>query len=285
MAAFRSRAAALVLLLLAACAGEPAATYEFSPLEIPGAASVVAAGINDAGHVVGWYTRADTVRGFIHRDGRHTTVEYPGAVLTQLHGIGPDGAVVGSYRNAGEGPIDFHGFMRTPSGEFVPIDVPGHKSTIAQRLLADGTILGCQHGGDFMGSMRGISIRDGRVTALDLTATMTNGGTPDGSKLVGLVMDTHRGFVVERGVLTQFEVPGAVETEAWDISPSGTIVGVSVSPDSVTHGFAMEDGRFTALDYPGATSTVAFGVNAAGDVVGAFGDAEGRRKGYIARRR
>ena len=279
------RGLAAVLLILLGCGGEPAASYDFTPLEIPGAASVVAAGINDSGHVVGWYGRADTVRGFVFRDGAVTTVEYPGAARTQLHGIGPDGAVVGSYRNAGERPIDFHGFMLTTSGEFVPIDAPGHRSTIAQRILPDGTILGCRHGDDYTGSMQGISIRDGEITPLDLTATMTNGGTPDGAKLVGLVMDTHRGFVVDRGVVTQFEAPGAVETEAWDINLSGTIVGVSVSPDSATHGFALDDSTFTAIDFPGAASTVAFGINARGDVVGGFTDAEGRQGGYVARRR
>lgn len=285
MSIAQRRVVAAGLLLLIGCGGEPAATYDFSPLDIAGASSVVAAGINDSGQIVGWYDRADTVRGFVYRNGTHVTVEYPGAARTQLYGIGPDGAVVGAYRNAGERPIDFHGFLLTTSGEFVPIDAPGHRSTIAQRILADGTILGCRHGDDYTGSMQGISIRDGEITALDLTATMINGGTPDGTKLVGLVMDTHRAFVIERGVLTQFEAPGAVETEAWDINPSGTIVGVSVSSDSTTHGFAVDDGSFTAIDFPGATSTVAFGINARGNVVGGFADAEGRRRGYIARHR
>lgn len=276
--------AMLLLLSVAGCGGGTNATYTFSRLDFPQSESVVAAGINEAGHIVGWFTRSDTVRGFVYRDGIPTSVEYPGAERTQLFGIGPKGDIVGAYRNAGEGPGDFHGFLLTTSGEFVPVDSPGHRNTIAQRLLPDGTILGCRHGDDYTTSMRGISIRRGEITALDVPATMINGATPDGRMMVGLVMDTRRGFVIERGTFTQFDAPGAVGTEAWDINASGTIVGVAVSADSTTHGFVLDRGRFTPVDYPGATSTVAFGINAQGDIVGGFVDAAGQRQGYVARR-
>lgn len=278
-------AAVLFLLALGGCERGTRAPYVFSQLDVPGATSVVAAGIDESGHIVGWYTRSDTVRGFVYQEGVYTPVEYPGAAQTHVYGIGPDGAIVGSYRNEGEGPRDFHGFLRTSSGEFIPIDSPGHKSTIAQRILPDGTILGCQHGDDYTVSMRGITVRQGVITALEVPATMTNGATPDGARMVGLVMDTHRGFVLERGVLTQFDAPDAVQTEAWDINASGTIVGVAVSPDSTTHGFVLDDGRFTRLDFPGATSTVAFGINAPGHIVGGFVDAAGQRHGYVAQRK
>lgn len=277
--------AMLLLLSVAGCRGGPNATYVYSQLDFPESESMVAAGINEAGHIVGWYTRADTVRGLVYKDGIPTSIEYPGAVRTQLFGIGPGGDIVGAYRSAGERPGDFHGFLLTTSGEFVPVDSRGHKNTIAQRLLPDGTILGCQHGDDYTTSMRGISVRRGEITALEVPATMINGATPDGRKMVGLVMDTHRGFVIDRGSFKQFDAPGAVRTEAWDINPSGTIVGVAVGPDSTTHGFVMDRGRFSPIDFPGATSTVAFGINARGDIVGGFVDAAGQRHGYVARRR
>lgn len=275
----------LFLLVTAACSGEPAATYAFSQLDVPEASSTVASGINDAGTIVGWYTRGDTVRGFVHRDGRFTTVEYPGAAATRLHGIGPGRDVVGSYRKAGEQPVDFHGFLLTASGEFVPIDAPGHRNTIAQRILPDGTVLGCQHGDDFTESMRGIAVKNAEISVLDTTATMTNGGTPDGRKMVGLVMDTHRAFLLDDGRFTTFAAPGAVETEAWDMNPDGTIVGLFMTTDSTSHGFALARGRFTTLDFPGATSTIAFGLNPRGDIVGAFEDGDGRQHGYLAQRR
>jgi uncharacterized membrane protein len=279
-----ARFAALLVITTAGCRSGDGATYTFSGLDFPEATSVVASGINDAGDIVGWYAQGDTVRGFVYRRGKRTTVEYPGAVRTHLFGIGPAGDIVGGYANAGEAPKDLHGFLLTASGEFRRVDSPGHKNTIAQRILPDGTILGCQHGDNYGESMRGISVRGDTIAVLDVPATMTNGGTPDGSRLVGLVMDTHRGFLIDRGVFTQFDAPGAVGTQAWDINPSGTIVGVSVSPDSTNHGFAMRDGHFSAIDFPRAASTVAFGINARGDVVGAFVDSAGQRHGYVARR-
>jgi uncharacterized membrane protein len=279
-----TRSAVLLLVVTAACRSRSGAAYTYSELEFPREATAVASGINDAGVIVGWYTLADTVRGFVYRNGKPRAVEYPGASTTRLFGIGPAGDIVGGYQKAGEGPMDIHGFLLTASGQFRPIDSPGHKSTIAQRILPDGTILGCQHDEDYKASMRGIRVRGSTITALDSTATMTNGGTPDGSRMVGFLTTTHRGFLIDHGVFTQFMVPGAVGTQAWDMNPSGTVVGVSVSPDSSNHGFAMRDGHFSAIDFPGATSTVAFGIDARGDIVGGFDDPAGNRRAYLARR-
>jgi uncharacterized membrane protein len=75
-----------------------------------------------------------------------------------------------------------------------------------------------------------------------------------------------------------------VSTEAWDISPSGVIVGTYADAASVSHGFVLENGRYTTLDVPGAKNTVAFGINARGEVVGGFEAADGQRRGFIARR-
>lgn len=262
----------------------------FTEIAVPGAAATVASGIDSAGTVVGWYHEGDSVRGFIYRKGEFTTVDYPGAVLTQLHGIGPDGSLVGAFRMAGEThqfqgkPVAYHGFRLTTSGEFIEVKQPGHKYGIAQRILADGTILGCYHGDDFTESMRGIAIAPGGTSVVDVPATMHNGATPDGSRIVGFDMATRRAYVIDAGVFTYFDAPGSVVTEAWDIDPSGTIVGMFVDSASVAHGFALKDGEFTTIDYPDAKSTVAFGTNARGEIVGAFTDASGSRRGYVRRK-
>lgn len=259
----------------------------FTEIAVPGATATVASGIDSAGNVVGWYHEGDRVRGFIYRSGEFTTVDYPGAVLTQLHGIGPDGTIVGAFRMAGEAqqfqgqPVAYHGFRLTTSGEFIEVKQPGHKYSIAQRILADGTILGCYHGDDFTESMRGIAITPGGTSVAEVPATMHNGATPDGRRIVGFDMATGRAYVIDAGVFTYFDAPGSVVTEAWDIDPSGTIVGMFVDSASAAHGFALKNGEFSTIDYPDAKSTVAFGTNARGDIVGAFVDASGGRRGYV----
>ncbi len=270
---------------LAGCADRADPPLDFTRIDVPGSVSTVASGINDSGHIVGWYrdSAADRVRGFLLRDGAYTPVDFPGAMLTQLHGIGRDGDIVGSYRRAGETKPSFHGFRLTPAGEFLDVGVPGHANSIAQRILPDGTILGCYHDDDLTTTMRGVTFSREGPFVLELPATMSNGGTPDGRTIVGLVMDTRRAFIVDGGVLSPFDAPGSVRTEAWDINPSGTVVGLYEDSTSATHGYLRQGGTFTTVDYPGATSTMIFGINAAGDLVGAAKDGAGMQHGFVAR--
>ncbi|HSE27887.1 MAG TPA: hypothetical protein VLA95_06620 [Gemmatimonadales bacterium] len=271
---------------LAGCGDRADAPFDFTRLDVPGSATTIASGINASGHIVGWYrdSAADRVRGFLLRDGAYTSVDYPDAVLTQLHGIGPDGDIVGSYRKAGEAKMDFHGFRLTPAGAFLDVGVAGHANSIAQRILPDGTILGCFHDGDWTTTMRGVTFAQEGPAILDLPATMSNGGTPDGRTVVGLVMDVRRAFIVEGGILSLFDAPGSVRTEAWDVDPSGTVVGLFEDSTSATHGYLRQGGSFTRIDYPGAASTMVFGINAAGDLVGAAKDSAGKQHGFVARR-
>jgi probable HAF family extracellular repeat protein len=310
----RALAALTSFLTLAACAESPVdpgarptdalaakggahASYVFTRLDVdvPGATQTLASGINAEGTIVGWYTTAvaGVVRGFIYQDGVYTTVVYPGAMATFVRGIGPGGEIVGSYRMPGERPVDIHGFTRTPSGEFAKADYPGHLNTIPQRILPDGTILGCYHDNDTMGSMHGMTINGENFSEIDMRASMHNGATPDGRKIVGLFTDMDmtpnkgRAYLIEDGIFTPFDAPGSRHTEAWDMNPAGTIVGLfqdALAPFGV-HGYVLERGDFTTIDYPGAVYTDVFGINPRGDIVGKFREfAGGPFHGYVATR-
>jgi probable HAF family extracellular repeat protein len=285
---------AVVLVIAAAgCTRRSDSGFTFTELTYPDAHATVAAGINDAGHVVGWYDMEGRTYGFLHKDGAYSSIQYPGAALTQVYGIAPDGTVSGSYRMPDEtDPMAFHGFVMTGSGEFQDVHHPDYKYSMAMGVLADGGIVGCYHNEDGIPGMRGMmvspaaftgtGITPSGVTILDTPASMNNGVTPDGTKIVGMISDSGRGYVIDRGVMTPIEAPDARRTEAWGISQSGVIVGVFVDPASVTHGFVLENGRFRGIDYPGAISTVAYGINDRGDIVGAFESAGGQRRGFIA---
>ncbi len=166
---------------------------------MPGATGTIPSGINAAGEVVGWYTHGGVTRGFTYRRGAFTTgIVYPGASFTQLRGIAPGGDIVGSYRNPGEPTVNLHGFVLTTHGTFIPVNFPGHTNHISQRILPDGTILGCLHDGDQMATMQGVQIsrmayvsKDKKsstrgYSSIDAFASMTNGGTPDGKSFTGL---------------------------------------------------------------------------------------------------
>jgi probable HAF family extracellular repeat protein len=276
----------LITLILLACGQheEEPRPYSFTALEFPGATLTAASGINDAGDVVGWYEKDQTMRGFVYRNGEFTTVDYPGAARTQVAGIGADGTLVGAYRWEGEPPIAFHPFTVTPTGEFVDISHPDRPYGMAQRILPDGSILGCYHGDDSTTTMFGTVLSNGVFTVLDVPGSMYSGATPDGRRTVGLLAIEGRAFIADGQRVTQLEAPGSSTTEAWDINASGTIVGVRVDHDEVAHGFVYENGRWITLSVPGARSSAAFGINAHGTIVGVSEDAEGVRRGYLASR-
>jgi hypothetical protein len=291
--------------------------YTFTRIDVPGAFQTVPSGINAGGVIVGWYFSGTgcpgapcTVKGFILKDGAFTTVVYHNqltgtdAALTQLRGVGPSGEIVGSYRMAGEPAVNFHGFILTTGGELVPVDYPGHTSTIPQRILPDGTILGCYHDTDQMLTMHGIWMDKHGFSAVEMATTMNNGGTPSGRTVTGLFtdMDTGmgRGYVIDDGDFTPFDAPGSDFTTAWDMNPAGTIVGwFEEAGTSNVHGYVLEhwrvsggelSGTYTTIDFPLSPSTNAaytdvFGINASGDIVGKFREtANGPFHGYLATR-
>ena len=273
-------------------------TFDIDTFVVDGARLTQPQGINAAGDIVGWYNDASArSHGFILRGGAITTVDYVKpdnsvADNTTLRGIGPDGQIVGNYRDNSEEGVASHGFRRTPDGQLIPIQYVGSNgqvyNEVLQRILPDGTIFGCRHLHDTMGSMKGIMIAGNRATEIDANASMNNGATPDGHHVVGFYtpMDASgtSAYTIDNGTFTPFMVPGSISTNAWDINARGDIVGVYVDAAGGTHGYVRTDAAsFTTIDVPGAAATRAFGINARGDVVGTYTKA-GVTRGFIARR-
>jgi hypothetical protein len=81
--------------------------------------------------------------------------------------------------------------------------------------------------------------------------------------------------------LTSFDFPGAIQTDATAITPSGNIVGRYTSADGNLHGFLLSGGKFRSIDFPGAIlSDVASG-NARGQIGGRYVDAGGKGHGFL----
>jgi uncharacterized membrane protein len=262
--------------------------FSFKTIDVPGAAATSPSGINARGDIVGNFIDATGTHGFLLRDGEFTTIDFRDAAGTVVAGtgaagIGPSGEIVGTYTVVGEPGVNVHGYLLTKQGEFVAVNYPGHTNTIAQRILPDGTILGCRHDNDNMGSMKGVVITRSGSEEIGLFASMANGATPDHRRIVGLYrdMDRNKGFLIDDGDFTPLVVPGSTGTSAWDMNPAGEIVGVYTKAG--VHGFVLRDEVYVPVDFPGATATRAFGINARGDVVGSY-VADGKTHGFLATR-
>jgi probable HAF family extracellular repeat protein len=292
MKAGRQVIVAIACLCLAIATAAGAQSLTFTTIDFPGAVLTNAQGINAQGEIVGFYTdTAGRTHGFLQSGGQFRSIDFPGAQSTQARGIGPAGDIVGSYQRPGESTdalsiLFAHGFLLTRRGGFLKVDYPGHQNTIPQRILPDGTILGCYHDHDTMTTMRGVTMSRRGLDEITAHASMHNGATPDGQTIVGLYTDMmdNRGkaYVIRRGAFSSLEVPGATQTAAWDVNPSGLVVGVYRDGAGAFHGFQYDGQTFGRIDVPGATATRVFGVNAHGDIVGAFVDTSGRTHGFLA---
>src|SRR2546430_7186882 len=225
--------------LLADAAAHSAPVYTYRSVAYPGATATTAWGINAGGDVVGDYVDPAGVRhGFLVRNGEFTTIDFPNA-LTSARGIGPGGNTVGIYRGASEPAVNAHGFLLSRQGDTTLIAFPGHTNTIPQRILPDGTILGCRHDNDTMGSMRGVAFDRSGPREIAAFASMNNGATPDRRRIVGLWTGFH-GFVqTVDGDYVSIDFPGATATRAFGINARGDVVGSYVAAGQ-TFGFVAQ---------------------------------------------
>ena len=260
----------------------------FTTIDFPGSVLTNAQGINALGELVGFYTdTGGKTHGFLRSGDQYRSIDFPTAGLTQLRGIGPTGDLVGSYQSPAEsGAVPIHGFLMTRRGGFFKVEYPGHQNSIAQRILADGTILGCYHDGDSMGTMHGMVASRHGFDAISEPASMHNGATPDGRLIVGLFTDMmdgrSKGYLLDRGRFSPFEVPDSSFTNAWDINPAAVVVGDYRDRAGAFHGFQFDGQAFGRVDVPGAAATRLRGINAHGDMVGFFVDTAGRTHGFMA---
>jgi probable HAF family extracellular repeat protein len=278
----------IALTVFFACALVPivnGAGLVFTTFDVPGATLTNAQGINHQGDIVGTFIdAAGQQHGFLRTGSQYRTIDFPGARASFARGINDAGDIVGTYQRQGEtGGVPQHGFLLTRRGGLLGVDYPGHINTIPQRILADGTILGCYHDNDTMGSMHGMQFRRG-FSALDMTMSMHNGATPDGEYIVGLFTDMDgrgKAYVMDGMSFSALEVPGALSTAAWDVNPSRVVVGVYTDAAGAIHGFEYDGRSFTRVDVPGAAVTRIFGISDRGDVVGNFVDSAGRTHGFV----
>ncbi len=218
----------------------------YSRIDIPGALITLAYDLNDRTEIVGQYIDGGsvpdaegrlpygTIHGFVRHKGEVTTIDVPGASLTQPLGINSRGDVVGAYLEAVPGP-----------------DPYAHYET---------------------GRLRGFVMRGRTFTPIDFPGGVGTkvSGINDRGEMVGYYdTDTTRGFALRDGRFTTIDPPGSLASLPSGIDNRGRVVGGYLDPNGVNgRGFLWEDGRYTTIVAPGErTDTVAVDMNDRGDIV------------------
>src|SRR5262249_5110766 len=112
--------------------------YNFTTIDVPGAVSTSASGINDAGQIVGSFSDATRTHGLLKTGWTFTTMEVPDATVTQGNDINDAGQIVGFFTDSGGHD---HGFLKDDS-TLTTIDVPGVVSIMASGINDAGQIVG-----------------------------------------------------------------------------------------------------------------------------------------------
>jgi hypothetical protein len=254
-----------------------------------------ARGINARGDIVGFYVAGGRQRGFLLKDGKYTSLEFPvpAVVSTIANGINPRGEIVGAYTvpvhdPANPPPADsplycpsagnaacnksFHYWRGNFSTVMFPttVDENGqerkHPGATVQRITPEGDIYGCLHDHD-----TGMSMFGAAWTPSGAFSLLSNGGLLSDSMAVPMSMNN-----------------GATPGER------PTIVGFysDMSSLSLQHGYVIRDGMFEQYD---ATSipadpaktlplTAIWDINPSGQFVGTYretGEASTKRHGFV----
>jgi uncharacterized membrane protein len=149
----------------------------FTTIAFPGAVRTEAFGINSQGDIVGFYDLpgaeppsgpippARPFHGFLLHQGTFTTIDFPGAFLTEAQGINPSGDIVGLYSSS-----DTHGFL-LHQGAFTTIDLPGAFLTEAHGINSNGDIVGLYNTSS---GLQGFLLHQGTLTTIDVGIGNTN---------------------------------------------------------------------------------------------------------------
>jgi YVTN family beta-propeller protein len=214
------------------------------------------------------------------------TLDYPGAVKTEVHQINENGYAVGFYVDTATVQ---HGFLYH-KGEFVNYDFPGAGVTELDDINSSNLAVGSSV--DYLGNGTGFQLFEGVGGIINLTLeeggeslTVPSGkavGIDDDGTVVGSYYDPFvyanlayrlNGFSVQ-----SLDNPGPVYVEADGVA-GNLAVGWFIDSDNNFHGLRWKGDEYSQFDFPGAGTdpngsigfTFAFKVNEQRDVVGSWG--------------
>jgi len=236
----------------------------WTTLDAPGGDITHAYGI-DGGNIVGNYSDATGIHGFLYDGTTWTTLDVPGGDYTIPEDI-DGGNIVGTYWDA----TAIHGFLYDGT-TWTTLDAPGPYNTIPWGIDSVNIV------GEYWNLTGFYSfLYDGTTwTTLDAPgADSTHAHGIDGGNIVGHYSDAtgFHGFLYDGTTWTTLDAPGGDITYAYDID-GGNIVG-SYLDATGQHGFLYDGTTWTNLDAPGGGITEAYGIDG-GNIVGSYWNATG----------
>ncbi len=191
---------------------------EVTKIDYPDAVDTLPTGINDRGHVVGYYVDArGRTHGFVWRNGRFSRVDTPRGTAATPVDINDRGEVVGLRRDAAG---EMHGFLLS-DGRYTTFSAPGAQTTIPFGINDGGQIVGYTADDPNRTGARGFLLADGAE------GPFTPIAFPGAPRSLALGIND-QGHIV--GVHEAAEVPPDPNGTADDLpGPSGT-AGVATAP-------------------------------------------------------
>jgi hypothetical protein len=217
-----------------------------------------------------------------------TTIDFPGAVGTEVLGFSPQ-TTVGDFIDA-DG--NNHGWLLPAHGGTIQqFDVPGAWFTSVSAI---------NHRGDFGGVYRddpahparrhGFIVVNDVLTTVDYPGStrtsivqMNNRGQAVGiGRIPSEGATTPYGFIWQDGVFTDVSFPGAFGTGLDGINEEGDVCGFTTDEaGGLTHAMMRLNGVFSHVEPPGAIDSIALSINDRGQVAGWYDDAQGITHGFI----
>jgi len=174
------------------------------------------------------------------------------------------------------------GFMRLNNGNFSrPITDPNATTNFTEGRGINNSRLMCGDYTDSAGAFEGFFLSGRTFTNYDIEPTFTIVlGVNNASDFCGSVIPSsgiQSGFVSIGGNVTEFTVPNATATLAYQINATNTSCGYYIGSDGLTHGYYRDsDGTIhSPIDPVGSTGTILFGNNDRNLIVGRYSDAAG----------
>ena len=213
--------------------------------------------------------------------------DYPGTGnQTRPQKINSAGDLVGVFVDAGG---ISHAFTMFSNGHFSPpIDDPNSPTPFTEGRGINDSRLVCGDYTDSAGAFEGFFLSGQHFTNYDPEPTFTIVlGVNNAGDFSGSVIPSSTGiqsaFVSIGGVMTDFVVPRATATLAYQINTTNTSCGYYIDTAGLTHGFYRDsDGTLHAgIDPAGSTGTILFGNNDGNFIVGRYSDAGGVTHGFL----
>jgi hypothetical protein len=216
-----------------------------------------------------------------------STFDYPGTGnQTRPQKINSTGDVAGSFA---ESVGVSRCFIRFSNGSFSrPIADPNATTNFTEgRGISDSRVV-CGDYTDSAGAFEGFFFSHNTFTNYDIEPTFTivlginNAGDFSGSVIPSSGIQS--GFLSIGGNVTEFTVPNATATLAYQLNTTNTSCGYYIDgTDGLTHGYYRDPNGtiHSPIDPAGSTGTIVFGNNDGNFIVGRYADAAVLTHGFL----